>query len=291
MSNNYYIGTQWHATNAVPIAARTAQPRSSPIFVFPLGGARILDVLRQRRADRRRFRVIVADNQHVIDANQRTLVDDEPHIRAAPVRADRTGRRDGGQRVAAVLIHVQDRQAIAVQVVEHERRARLVRVVRLDADRGPDARVLPGQPNRAVQILGLLRGVDGQNGFDPGRPGAPQHLFAVASGDGSSWNMLGEYTSDPAEPHYWRLRLSYAAQGYTTSVDQLAPAVAEAVPVAVEVLLAPDLLPVHAAMEEPVLANGLQIGPVNFDGGPVSLLLASGEFLKSLEACQIVILH
>jgi hypothetical protein len=58
--------------------------------------------------------------------------------------------------------------------------------------------------------------------------GAWQVRAAVASGDGSSWNMLGEYTSDPAEPHVWRLRLSYAAQGYTTSTDQLAVAVAEA---------------------------------------------------------------
>ena len=46
--------------------------------------------------------------------------------------------------------------------------------------------------------------------------GAWQVRAAVASGDGSSWNMLGEYASEPAQSHNWNLRLSYSAQGYTT---------------------------------------------------------------------------
>ncbi len=58
--------------------------------------------------------------------------------------------------------------------------------------------------------------------------GAWQVRAAVASGDGSSWNMLGEYTSEPSEQHNWGLRLSYSAQGYTTASDQLTAAVAEA---------------------------------------------------------------
>lgn len=58
--------------------------------------------------------------------------------------------------------------------------------------------------------------------------GAWQVRAAVASGDGSSWNMLGEYTSEPSESHNWNLRLSYSAQGYTTTSDQLTVAVAEA---------------------------------------------------------------
>lgn len=58
--------------------------------------------------------------------------------------------------------------------------------------------------------------------------GAWQVRAAVASGDGASWNMLGEYTSDAARPHVWHLRLSYSAQGYTTQIEQLPIAVAEA---------------------------------------------------------------
>lgn len=58
--------------------------------------------------------------------------------------------------------------------------------------------------------------------------GAWQVRAAVASGDGSSWNLLGEYQSSRRDPHVWQLRVSYAAQGFTGVVDQLSPAVAEA---------------------------------------------------------------
>ena len=58
--------------------------------------------------------------------------------------------------------------------------------------------------------------------------GAWQVRAAIASGEGSSWNLLGEYASDPALDHQVRLRFSYSAQGYTSSVQQLTAAVPEA---------------------------------------------------------------
>jgi hypothetical protein len=51
--------------------------------------------------------------------------------------------------------------------------------------------------------------------------GAWQLRAAVASGDRSSWNVLGEYVSNPSRTHVWNLRLSYSAQGYTFATDQL----------------------------------------------------------------------
>jgi hypothetical protein len=48
---------------------------------------------------------------------------------------------------------------------------------------------------------------------------------ALASGDGSSWNVLGAYESDPGLEHLWNLQLSYSAQGLTTSSEQLSAAV------------------------------------------------------------------
>ena len=58
--------------------------------------------------------------------------------------------------------------------------------------------------------------------------GAWQVRAAIASGEGSAWNVLGEYASDPAHDHQVRLRMSYSAQGYTSSTEQLTAAVAEA---------------------------------------------------------------
>src|SRR5436190_18559756 len=58
--------------------------------------------------------------------------------------------------------------------------------------------------------------------------GAWQLRAAVASGDGSSWNMHGEYRSDLSGSHVWKLGLSYSAQGYTANADRLTPAVAAA---------------------------------------------------------------
>ena len=57
--------------------------------------------------------------------------------------------------------------------------------------------------------------------------GAWQMRAAVAAGDGSSWNLLGEYAADPASAHAWKLGLSYSAQGYTRTTDRLSAAVAE----------------------------------------------------------------
>jgi hypothetical protein len=51
---------------------------------------------------------------------------------------------------------------------------------------------------------------------------------AVASGDGSAWNLFGEYQSDASTAHVWKLGLSYSAQGYTRPADRLTAAVAEA---------------------------------------------------------------
>jgi len=48
---------------------------------------------------------------------------------------------------------------------------------------------------------------------------------AVASGDGSSWNVLGDYQSDADRAHLWNLRLSYSAHGSTTSSEELTAAV------------------------------------------------------------------
>jgi len=58
--------------------------------------------------------------------------------------------------------------------------------------------------------------------------GAWQIRAAIASGEGSAWNVLGEYASDPAHDHQVRLRMSYSAQGYTSTTQQLTAAVAEA---------------------------------------------------------------
>ena len=55
--------------------------------------------------------------------------------------------------------------------------------------------------------------------------GAWQLRAAVASGDASSWNVLGAYDSDPDHSHIWKVRLSYSAQGYTTATEQLTAAV------------------------------------------------------------------
>jgi hypothetical protein len=57
--------------------------------------------------------------------------------------------------------------------------------------------------------------------------GAWQVRAAIASGEGASWNLLGEYASDPSHDHQVRLRLSYSAQGFTPET-QLTAAVAEA---------------------------------------------------------------
>jgi hypothetical protein len=54
--------------------------------------------------------------------------------------------------------------------------------------------------------------------------GAWQLRAAVASGDRSSWNVLGEYVSNPTREHVWNLRLSYSAQGYTIATEQLSAA-------------------------------------------------------------------
>jgi hypothetical protein len=48
---------------------------------------------------------------------------------------------------------------------------------------------------------------------------------AVASGDGSSWNVLGDFQSDADRAHLFKLRLSYSAQGSTGSTEQLQAAV------------------------------------------------------------------
>ena len=58
--------------------------------------------------------------------------------------------------------------------------------------------------------------------------GAWQMQGAVASGDGSSWNLFGAYQSDAATAHTWKLGLSYSAQGYTRPAERLTAAVAEA---------------------------------------------------------------
>lgn len=58
--------------------------------------------------------------------------------------------------------------------------------------------------------------------------GAWQLRAAVASGDGSSWNLHGEYRSDRSRPHVWKLGLSYSAQGFTATEGRLSAAVAEA---------------------------------------------------------------
>jgi hypothetical protein len=58
--------------------------------------------------------------------------------------------------------------------------------------------------------------------------GAWQIRAAIASGEGSSWNVLGEYASDPAHDHQVHLRFSYSAQGYTAMTQQLTAAIAEA---------------------------------------------------------------
>jgi carboxypeptidase family protein len=47
---------------------------------------------------------------------------------------------------------------------------------------------------------------------------------AVASGDGSSWNVLGDYQSDADRAHLWNLRLSYSAQGSTSLTEELTAA-------------------------------------------------------------------
>jgi hypothetical protein len=57
--------------------------------------------------------------------------------------------------------------------------------------------------------------------------GAWQVRAAIASGEGAAWNVLGEYASDPAQDHQVRLRFSYSAQGYTSTLQQLTAAVAE----------------------------------------------------------------
>jgi hypothetical protein len=51
---------------------------------------------------------------------------------------------------------------------------------------------------------------------------------AVASGDRSSWNVLGEYESAASQPHVWSLRLSYSAQGSSEETERLRAAVAVA---------------------------------------------------------------
>jgi len=85
---------------------------------------------------------------------------------------------------------------------------------------GPLAAWGPASLPRGVAFLTLGAPVVGH--------GAWQMRAAVASGDGSSWNLLGAYQSDPALVHAWTLGLSYSAQGYTRPADRLAVAVAEA---------------------------------------------------------------
>jgi hypothetical protein len=73
---------------------------------------------------------------------------------------------------------------------------------------------------RGVAHLSLGAPVDGY--------GSWQIRAAIASGEGSAWNVLGEYASDPAHEHQVRLRFSYSAQGFTPMTQQLAAAVPEA---------------------------------------------------------------
>jgi len=57
--------------------------------------------------------------------------------------------------------------------------------------------------------------------------GAWQVRAALASGQGTSWNVLGEYESVPKDDHAWKLRLSYSAQAFTAPTELLSLAVAE----------------------------------------------------------------
>ncbi len=57
--------------------------------------------------------------------------------------------------------------------------------------------------------------------------GAWQVRAAMASGEGSSWNVLGEFASDPGRAHLWKAGLSFSAQGYALSTERLSEAVAE----------------------------------------------------------------
>jgi hypothetical protein len=85
------------------------------------------------------------------------------------------------------------------------------------ATAGPMATLLPTSWPRGVANLSFGAPVVGY--------GAWRLHAAVASGDGSSWNVLGAYESDADRAHLWNLQLSYSAQGLTASTEQLPAAV------------------------------------------------------------------
>jgi hypothetical protein len=84
---------------------------------------------------------------------------------------------------------------------------------------GPAASWMPGSWPRGVAYVSLGAPVPGH--------GAWHMRAAVAAGDGSSWNVLGEYESDVQRAHAWKLRMSYSAQGYLQPAERLSAGVAE----------------------------------------------------------------
>jgi len=109
------------------------------------------------------------------------------------------------------------------------------------SDRVPDRRAFPavdfrGQLNLMttatagpITSLSPFAGPRGIAYVSLGAPvvgyGAWNLHAAVASGDGSSWNVLGDFQSDADREHLLHLRLSYSAQGSTGSTEQLSAAV------------------------------------------------------------------
>jgi hypothetical protein len=84
----------------------------------------------------------------------------------------------------------------------------------------PASNGMPVAWPRGVAFVSVGAPIDGH--------GAWQVRAALASGEGTAWNVLGEYHADPDAAHAWDLRLSYATQGYTRASDRLTAAVADA---------------------------------------------------------------
>ncbi|HEX5069971.1 MAG TPA: TonB-dependent receptor [Vicinamibacterales bacterium] len=116
----------------------------------------------------------------------------------------------GGQRVLAG--RAGDRWALPADV---DFRGQLNFVTTATA--GPMTGLSPFSAPRGVAYLSLGAPVAGY--------GAWNLHAAVASGDGSSWNVLGDYQSDADRSHLWNVRLSYSAQGSTSSTEELQAAV------------------------------------------------------------------
>lgn len=85
------------------------------------------------------------------------------------------------------------------------------------ANAGPIIGLSPFTAPRGVAYVSLGAPVVGY--------GAWNLHAAVSSGDGSSWNVLGDYQSDADRAHQLNLRVSYSAQGSTSSTEELPAAV------------------------------------------------------------------